>query len=90
MISSAFNRGLVVAVAGWFLGAGSTVSAWEVKSHYPTSVDPTMPDAEQAKRSVYEPSGMLRALGEAHRQSMQRGWKGVSPAYATTERPVAE
>lgn len=61
----------------------STAHAWEVKSYYPTGLTPTLPDAEEAQRLISQPPRLLNTIRQAHRQSLQTGWKGVAPPRPT-------
>jgi hypothetical protein len=64
------------------LALTSTAWAWQPKAYYPSGFEPTMPDADEARRMVGEPPLLLRPLLDAHRQSQQRSWQGgiaVSP-----------
>ena len=57
----------------------STAFAWEVKSYYPTGLTPTLPDSEEAQRQATQAPTLLNTIRQAHRESLQFGWKGVVP-----------
>lgn len=61
------------------LAFSSTAWAWEVKSYYPSPLEPTLPDASQARQAVIQTPWVLRAVRQAHQQSMQNSWKSVNP-----------
>jgi hypothetical protein len=72
----------VVAFIATTLVSTSTAWAWQPKAYYPSGFAPTMPGADEARRIVDQPPLLLRAVRDAHRQSLQRSWQGgiaVSP-----------
>jgi hypothetical protein len=56
--------------------APTLAGAWEVKSFYPMSVRPAMPEPDQAAAAVERGSGVLSALRSAHQTSAERAWLG--------------
>jgi hypothetical protein len=74
--------GTIVATSALFLAIPATSWAWAAKAYYPSALEPTLPDAHEARQLMTEPPWFFQALRAAHRESLSRSWKSITPPVA--------